>query len=182
MDKALRFCDSAAGTSDAYSSERRAAEMTETTKKYEEALARAQKFDPDVVRYAGPWIGGLSADVPMRLLACEAKRASHSLEVADQYQEEVIPKTNVDKRCGKIESLADGLSLGGGKFAPYAHTAGGESFAEKWVDGATYRTKLGAKLSESEFVAKFEANSKEADNRAVAGYCEKATVAAGSSK
>jgi hypothetical protein len=132
MDKAISLCSGATTTSGGYSKgETYQTRLADNMKKYEEALDRALRADPNVIRYVGEWTSGYK-DVPMDLVRCEAKIAEHRLNIEDNYVHETAPEGAGEKKgCGKLTWLADGVQVGPNQFAPYTRSAGGQSYSEE---------------------------------------------------
>ena len=98
---------------------------------YEKAIARVKKIDAKAFRYYGDAKKSGMIDVPTRLLECEADLVGVVARFADEYAPEVAGTAAVEKGCGVIEWLADGVQIGSGTFAGYTRTAGGNSFVAK---------------------------------------------------
>ncbi|MDQ3369438.1 MAG: hypothetical protein M3680_28765 [Myxococcota bacterium] len=127
--EALTACQTAAGTSTTGTGD--AAEQLRTKiAAYEKALDRVRKIDAKAFHWYGdaPRFGTL--DVPTKLMECEVNLVASELQFSDEYAPEEAGKTVVEKGCGVVEWLADGVQVGGGRFASYTRTAGGNSYVE----------------------------------------------------
>jgi hypothetical protein len=132
MDKAIDLCEDATVTHGVYNKgETYATRLADNMKKYEEALDRAMRVDPNIIRYVGRGKSG-DWDVPAVLIACEGQIAAHRLNLEDEYVEEVPPDGSTEKKgCGRVTWLADGVLVGANKFAEYTRTEGGQSWTEE---------------------------------------------------
>ncbi|MBA3817332.1 MAG: hypothetical protein H0X17_00435 [Deltaproteobacteria bacterium] len=132
--EALTACETAAGTSTTGRGD--AAEERRTRiGAYEKALERVRKIDAKAFHWYGDAPRAGTLDVPTKLMECEVKLVASELQFADEYAPEEAGKTVVEKGCGVIEWLADGVQVGGGRFASYTRTAGGNSYVEKIACG-----------------------------------------------
>jgi hypothetical protein len=122
-------CQQAAKTTTTGRGEASAA-LDKAIAQYDKAMAKAIKMDPMTMRYYGR-AGGGDIDVPTELMECELSLTGASAEFGDEYKPEVAEKTEEETGCGVVDWLAEGVSLGGGQFAPYSRTQGGVSYAEK---------------------------------------------------
>ncbi|CAN5498550.1 hypothetical protein BH11MYX1_BH11MYX1_30810 [soil metagenome] len=101
--------------------------------KYEEAIARAKKINPNSLHMVGSRDGHL-VDMPNDLMQCELGFADDHKRSIEEYQPETMTEEQRLKQttmCGKIEWQADGIQIGSGRFAPYTRTEGGASFPEE---------------------------------------------------
>lgn len=127
----LAACERAAKTQTTGTGEA-ATELANAIATYDKAIARAKKFDPQVFRYMGEAKDGFSTmDVPTQMMACEVELAASATQFEDEYKPEVADKVETEKGCGSIDWLADGVQVGGGKFAPYTRTQGGATYPER---------------------------------------------------
>ena len=130
VQKAIDLCDRATDTAGSYhAGETHATRIRDNVKKYEDALARALRADPGIVRYVGD-TGSGTIYVPGELMKCESRIADARIDIDDEYQPEEA-KGETEKGCGREDFLADGIQTGSNVFASYHRTAGGESYPEK---------------------------------------------------
>jgi hypothetical protein len=97
---------------------------------YDKAMTKAIKMDPQTMRYYGQTKGG-EVDVPTQLMKCELAIATAAAQFGDEYRPEVAEKTELETGCAVVEWLADGVSLGAGKFGAYNRTQGSATIPDK---------------------------------------------------
>ncbi|MFT3693749.1 MAG: hypothetical protein QM831_11450 [Kofleriaceae bacterium] len=125
----LAACDAAAKATEYHDEGKQKSTLAE----YEKQIARVQKLDAKAFHFIGELVPHRGTrDVPNQLLLCESKLASAAADQLETYVAEApAAQAAIEVGCGEIDWLADGVSLGGGKFAPYERTEGGNSFVEK---------------------------------------------------